>query len=81
MSRAEFISVVKRKPQYVCKYKVAKFCNDDTSQGRRFGTGVTAQFAVFGTLALQLKRRAPKAHTVVELARRRWGHKANFVSS
>lgn len=71
LSRATWVAALVQSSNEAYKYGIAG--------AFWFGTGVTAQFAVFGTLALQLKRRAPKAHTVVELARRRWGHKANFV--
>ncbi|MCO5555417.1 hypothetical protein L7F22_008963 [Adiantum nelumboides] len=37
------------------------------------------QILLFGIMAMEVKRRAPKAHTVVELVRRRWGNSANFV--
>ena len=32
-----------------------------------------------GGVAMEVKRRAPKAHTVLELVRHRWGNAANFV--
>ena len=30
-------------------------------------------------MAIEIKRKAPRAHTVLELVRRRWGHVANWV--
>jgi hypothetical protein len=37
------------------------------------------QILLFGIMAIELKRRAPRAHTVLELVRKRWGHVANWV--
>ena len=31
-------------------------------------------------MAVEIKRKAPRAHTVLELVRKRWGHVANVVS-
>lgn len=44
-----------------------------------YTTGAAVQILLFGIVAMEIKRRAPKAHTVLELVRRRWGHLANFV--
>lgn len=44
-----------------------------------YTTGSAVQILLFGIVAMEIKRRAPKAHTVVELVRRRWGDAANFV--
>ena len=30
-------------------------------------------------MAVEIKRKAPRAHTVLELVRKRWGHVANVV--
>ena len=45
----------------------------------RYTAGAAVQIFLFGIVAMQLKRRAPKAHTVLELVRHRWGNAANFV--
>lgn len=47
----------------------------------RYTASAAVQILLFGIVAMEVKRRAPKAHTVVELVRRRWGHTANFVIS
>ena len=37
------------------------------------------QILLFGVMAVEIKRKAPRAHTVLELVRKRWGHVANIV--
>ncbi|KAJ7569943.1 hypothetical protein O6H91_01G101200 [Diphasiastrum complanatum] len=37
------------------------------------------QLFLFGIVAMEIKRRAPKAHTVIELVRIRWGHAASII--
>ena len=37
------------------------------------------QILLFGVMAVEIKRKAPRAHTVLELVRKRWGHAANVV--
>jgi Na+/proline symporter len=37
------------------------------------------QILLFGVMAIEIKRKAPRAHTVLELVRMRWGNAANFV--
>jgi len=37
------------------------------------------QILLFGVMAVEIKRKAPRAHTVLELVRKRWGHAANIV--
>jgi Na+/proline symporter len=37
------------------------------------------QILLFGIMAIEIKRKAPKAHTVLELVRKRWGNVANWV--
>lgn len=44
-----------------------------------YATSSAVQILLFGMVAMEIKRRAPKAHTVLELVRRRWGHMANLV--
>lgn len=44
-----------------------------------YAAGATIQVILFAVLAVQLKRRAPKAHTVLEVVRCRWGTKAHIV--
>lgn len=42
-----------------------------------YASGATIQILLFGILAIELKRRAPKCHTVCELVRVRWGSTAH----
>ncbi|KAJ1444274.1 hypothetical protein M885DRAFT_454955, partial [Pelagophyceae sp. CCMP2097] len=42
-----------------------------------YASGATIQILLFGILAIELKRRAPKAHTLPELVLVRWGHTAH----
>ena len=37
------------------------------------------QILLFGVMAIEIKRKAPRAHTVLELVRLRRGNLANFV--
>lgn len=39
------------------------------------------QILLFGVMAIELKRRAPRCHTLLELVRKRWGNVANWVCS
>ena len=34
---------------------------------------------LFGVLAVQIKRKAPNAHTILEIVRHRWGKWAHWV--
>ena len=45
----------------------------------RYTVGGAIQIFLFGIVAMEVKRRAPRAHTVLELVRHRWGNAANFV--
>ena len=45
----------------------------------RYAAGAVVQILLFGVMAIELKRRAPRAHTVLELVRKRWDHVANWV--
>jgi Na+/proline symporter len=42
-----------------------------------YASGATIQILLFGVLAIELKRRAPKCHTVCELVLVRWGTTAH----
>ncbi|KAH7298838.1 hypothetical protein KP509_25G060900 [Ceratopteris richardii] len=44
-----------------------------------YATSSSVQILLFGIVAMEIKRRAPKAHTVIELVRHRWGHIASLV--
>ncbi|GAB4814949.1 hypothetical protein N2152v2_001995 [Parachlorella kessleri] len=47
-----------------------------------YASGATIQVLLFGILAVQIKRKAPNAHTMLEIIRARWGdtaHKVFFV--
>ena len=46
----------------------------------RYTVGGAIQIFLFGVVAMEVKRRAPRAHTVLELVRHRWGDAANFVT-
>ena len=47
---------------------------------RRYSAGAVLQIMLFGVLAVQIKRRAPNAHTILEIVRHRWGVAAHLVS-
>ena len=44
-----------------------------------YASGGTVQILLFGVMAIEIKRKAPRAHTVLELVRKRWGNTANWV--
>jgi len=44
-----------------------------------YASGATIQVLLFGVLAIELKRKAPKCHTVCELVDARWGPTAHKV--
>lgn len=44
-----------------------------------YATSSAVQILLFGIVAMEIKRKAPKAHTVLELVRHRWGHTTSFV--
>lgn len=47
-----------------------------------YASGATIQIILFGILAVEIKRKAPNAHTLLEIVRARWGntaHKVYFV--
>ena len=39
----------------------------------RFSAGATLQIMLFGVMAIQVKRKAPNCHTILEVVRLRWG--------
>lgn len=45
----------------------------------RYASGATVQILLFATLAIELKRRAPNAHTFLEVVRARYGKTTHFV--
>ena len=45
-----------------------------------FAAGAVIQIFFFGIVAVEIKRRAPTAHTVLEIVAIRWGNKARVVS-
>jgi len=44
-----------------------------------YAAGATIQILLFGILAIEVKRRAPNAHTFLEIIKVRWGTAAHFV--
>merc|ERR1719389_1537707 len=44
-----------------------------------YASGATIQVLLFGILAIEIKRRAPKAHTVCEMVKARWGNPAHVT--
>jgi len=44
-----------------------------------YAAGATVQILLFGILAIEVKRRAPNAHTFLEIIKVRWGTVAHFV--
>lgn len=47
----------------------------------RYAAGATIQILLFGILAIEIKRKAPTAHTMLEIIRARWGTLAHIVST
>lgn len=45
----------------------------------QYASGATVQILLFATLAIELKRRAPNAHTFLEVIRARYGTNAHLV--
>ena len=46
---------------------------------RRYAAGATIQVVMFGILAIEIKRKAPTAHTVLEIINARWGRRAHLT--
>ncbi|XP_066320739.1 urea-proton symporter DUR3-like [Miscanthus floridulus] len=44
-----------------------------------YASGATIQVLLFGVMAIEIKRKAPNAHTVCEIVRARWGREAHAV--
>ncbi|EFJ26403.1 hypothetical protein SELMODRAFT_172808 [Selaginella moellendorffii] len=44
-----------------------------------YASGATIQVLLFGIIAIEIKRKAPSAHTVCEIVRARWGFEAHMV--
>ncbi|XP_047307796.1 urea-proton symporter DUR3 [Impatiens glandulifera] len=44
-----------------------------------YASGATIQVLLFGIIAIEIKRKAPNAHTVCEIVRARWGRTAHLV--
>ncbi len=44
-----------------------------------YGAGASVQILLFGILSIEIKRKAPQAHTVCEIIRARWGTAAHKV--
>lgn len=44
-----------------------------------YAGGATIQIILFGILAVQIKMKAPSAHTVLEIVHARWGNTAHLV--
>ena len=44
-----------------------------------YASGATVQIILFGILAVEIKRKAPNAHTLLEIIRARWGNTAHKV--
>ncbi|CAK7328011.1 unnamed protein product [Dovyalis caffra] len=44
-----------------------------------YASGATIQVLLFGVMAIELKRKAPHAHTVCEIVKARWGTPAHVV--
>jgi urea-proton symporter len=49
------------------------------NQYYRYASGATVQILLFATLAIELKRRAPNAHTFLEVIRARYGKVTHVV--
>ena len=46
---------------------------------RRYSAGAVLQIMLFGIMAIQIKRKAPNCHTILEVVRLRWGKAAHLV--
>ncbi|XP_078446066.1 urea-proton symporter DEGRADATION OF UREA 3 (DUR3) [Wolffia australiana] len=44
-----------------------------------YASGATIQVLLFGVMAIEIKRKAPNAHTVCEIVKARWGTNAHVV--
>lgn len=44
-----------------------------------YAAGATVQILLFGILAVEIKRKAPNAHTILEIVRERWGNGAHLT--
>ncbi|KAH7430303.1 hypothetical protein KP509_09G092500 [Ceratopteris richardii] len=44
-----------------------------------YASGATIQVLLFGILAIEIKRKAPSAHTICEIIKARWGTEAHVV--
>lgn len=44
-----------------------------------YASGATIQVLLFGIMAIEIKRKAPHAHTVCEIVRARWGSVAHVI--
>ncbi|KAI4312952.1 hypothetical protein MLD38_037736 [Melastoma candidum] len=44
-----------------------------------YASGATIQVLLFGVMAIEIKRKAPHAHTICEIVRARWGTAAHIV--
>jgi Na+/proline symporter len=44
-----------------------------------YASGATIQVLLFGVLAIEIKRKAPAAHTICEIVRARWGTRTHIV--
>lgn len=44
-----------------------------------YASGATIQVLLFGILAIEVKRKAPTCHTVLEIIEARWGRTAHIV--
>nr|GMC52142.1 urea-proton symporter DUR3 [Ipomoea batatas] len=44
-----------------------------------YASGATIQVLLFGVMAIEIKRKAPNAHTVCEIVKARWGTSAHLV--
>ncbi|ONK64478.1 uncharacterized protein A4U43_C07F26490 [Asparagus officinalis] len=44
-----------------------------------YASGATIQVLLFGVMAIEIKRKAPQAHTVCEIIKARWGTAAHVV--
>ncbi|KAL9242636.1 hypothetical protein vseg_016619 [Gypsophila vaccaria] len=44
-----------------------------------YASGATIQIILFGIIAIEIKRKAPRAHTVCEIVKARWGTPAHIV--
>ncbi|DBB03406.1 TPA: hypothetical protein ACH3X3_010770 [Trebouxia sp. C0006] len=61
------------------KYGGTKYHSEGIAGPFWYAAGATIQILLLGVLAVEIKRKAPSAHTVLEIVKARWGRTAHKV--